>query len=499
MLARLFSFATIGLHSELVTVEIDVGKGMCGLTIVGLGDTAVQESKERIRSAIRNSGLKFPGAKKTTINLAPADIRKVGPRFDLPMAMGMLLASGELDLLPEDFSDTIFIGELALDGTLRHVSGVLPVTLAARENGMKRIVVPATNGPEAALVPGIEVVAAPSLAELLLILCGDKNPPAIPAPACAPRGFDDLVDFADVHGQESAKRALEIAAAGGHNVLMSGAPGAGKTLLAKAFRGILPPLTREEALEVTQIYSVADLLPRGVPLLEQRPFRCVHHTASGVSIVGGGKMPGPGEISLAHHGVLFLDELAEFPVQVLEVLRQPLEDRTITITRASGSVSFPANFILVAAMNPPEFSATSARAMRRKISAPLLDRFDLMIDVQPVDIEDIRKKKNRSSVTTADILSRVVRARQAQYQRLSGAGLHINAQMDVRSIEKLCPLDAASESLLVQAVRRLNLSMRAYHRMIKVARTIADLEGANAISQSHIAEALQYRQNVLSD
>ncbi len=499
MLARLNSFATIGLHSELVTVEIDVSKGMSGLTIVGLGDTAVQESKERIRSAIRNSGLKFPGAKKTTINLAPADIKKVGPRYDLPMAIGMLLASGALEMDPDSFADTLFIGELALDGTLRHVSGVLPVALAARKKGLKRIVVPATNGPEAALVPGIEVLAPESLAELLLILCHEKEPPHIAPPASAPMNLDDIVDFADVHGQESAKRALEIAAAGGHNVLMSGAPGAGKTLLAKAFRGILPPLTREEALEVTQIYSIADLLPRDIPLIERRPFRCVHHTASGVSIVGGGKMPGPGEISLAHHGVLFLDELAEFPVQVLEVLRQPLEDRTITITRASGSVSFPANFILVAAMNPPEFSAGSARTMQKKISAPLLDRFDLTIDVQPVDVEDIcrKKKQKQSLISSREILARVIGARERQQARFHHLGLQVNAQMDVRAVESLCPLDGPSQTLLLQAVRRLNLSMRGYHRMIKVSRTIADLEGSDAICQSHIAEALQYRQNVL--
>src|SRR3990167_6624329 len=395
MLARLNSFATIGLHSEIIRVETDVSKGMCGLTIVGLGDTSVQESKEPIRAAIRNSGMKFPGAKRTTINLAPADFKKVGPRFDLPMAVGMLLSSGALDMDPSCFDDTVFIGELALDGTLRHVSGVLPVAIAARNRGMKRIVVPATNGPEAALVPGIEVIAPESLAELLLILCREKEPPLIPPPASAPRNFEDLVDFADVHGQESAKRALEIAAAGGHNVLMSGAPGAGKTLLAKAFRGILPPLTREEALEVTQIYSVADLLPRDVPLLEQRPFRCVHHTASGVSIVGGGKMPGPGEISLAHHGVLFLDELAEFPVQVLEVLRQPLEDRCITINRAHGSVTYPANFVLVGAMNPPKYGG--AGKGQRRISAPFLDRIDLTIDVQPVDVEDLQKPRTDSA------------------------------------------------------------------------------------------------------
>ncbi len=502
MLARLTSFATIGLVSEQITVEVDSSPGMSGLTIVGLGDTAVQESKERIRAAVRHSGIKYPGARRVTVNLAPADVKKVGPRYDLPMALGILCAAGELDLDPHLFRETVFLGELALDGSLRHVSGVLPIALAARSHGMKRIVVPAANGPEAALVPGIEVIAVSHLTELLMVLRREKEAPNIPVPAAAPYALDaSIVDFACVRGQEAAKRALEIAAAGGHNVLMSGAPGAGKTLLAKALPGVLPPLTREEALEVTQIYSVADLLPRETPLLMRRPFRCVHHTASAVSIVGGGKIPGPGEISLAHHGVLFLDELAEFPAQVLEVIRQPLEDRTITITRVHGSVTYPANFILVAAMNPPDQHGASSRA-RRRISVPLLDRMDLMVDVQPVEVEDLQRRSGGE--TSEVVLTRVLAARAKQQQRFHASKeaqhvVHVNAQMDVRLLETHCSLTSACEELLAQAVRRLGLSARSYHRSIKVARTIADLEGSDAITPAHIAEALQYRQTSLLD
>lgn len=501
ILTQLVSFATIGIKSEKIIVEVGSIDGHVengtNMFIVGLGDTAVQESKQRVRMALRTSGYHFPTGKVITINLAPADIRKVGPRYDLPMALGLLIAHHLVDIPEERLESIAFLGELALNGSLRHVSGVLPAAIACAKYGIKTLVVPATNGPEAALIPGVEVIAPESLEELVSILQGERIPMPVLPPACSPApAAGSYTDFSDVRGQAQAKRALEIAAAGGHNVLMSGAPGSGKTLLARAFRGILPPLTQDEAIEVMQIYSVANLLPKDAPLVAERPFRLVHHTASGVSIVGGGQTPGPGEISLAHRGVLFLDELAEFPTQVLEVLRQPLEDRTITITRAQGSVTFPADFIMVAAMNPPKYSASSAQKISRRISAPLLDRIDLTIDVQPVPIVDLQKKNMERGDTSAQILARVVAARERQRARFKHLPIRTNKEMNVKQIDDLCPLDAASEKLLLRAVERMGLSARSYHRTIKVARTIADLANSEHIQTSHLAEALQYRQNI---
>ena len=499
MLTQLTSFANIGLKSERITVETGIGHGEFKFFIVGLGDTAVQESKHRVIHALRSAGCFIPTARIITVNLAPADIRKVGPRYDLPMALGLMLTLEHTYADDEYLQETAFLGELALDGTLRHISGVLPAAIACRQLGIKRLVVPFPNGPEAALIPGIEVIAPKSLQELVEILEGTKKAELVEPPAATPAiERNEPIDFSDIRGQDHAKRALEIAAAGGHNVLMSGTPGSGKTLLARAFRGILPPMTSEESIEVTQIYSVANLLPKDSPLLQERPFRLVHHTASGVSIVGGGKVPGPGEISLAHKGVLFLDELAEFPSQVLEVLRQPLEDRTITITRAQGSVTFPADFIMVAAMNPAQFSAGGQQRIQNRISAPLLDRIDLTISVQPVPIADLQKKPTSQTETSDTIRKRVACARKRQRERLAGMGITTNKEMNVKQIDKICLLNEASEKLLRQAVERLGLSARSYHRTIKVARTIADLADSDGIETAHVAEALQFRQSVLT-
>lgn len=491
MLAKLTSFANIGLSSERITVEIGSTPGESKIFIVGLADAAVQESKQRVRFALRASGYRLPSGKNTTVNLAPADVRKVGPRYDLPIALSVLVAYGLVDIPQERLDGMALLGELALDGSLRHVSGVLSAAIACRKHGISTLVVPAVNGAEAALIPGINVIAPATLQELVAIVTGERPPAPVAAPAASP-ALASGIDFADVRGQEHAKRALTIAAAGGHNVLLSGAPGSGKTLLAQALRGILPPLTHDESIEVTQIYSVANLLPPETPLLTQRPFRLVHHTASGVSIVGGGQTPGPGEISLAHRGVLFLDELAEFPAAVLEVLRQPLEDRRITITRAQGSVTFPADVLLVAAMNPPEYSAGNAVRIRNRISAPLLDRIDLTVDVRPVPIDELRSAPPPTA-TSAQLLDTVLAARERQRHRLKDTALLTNTEMGVRHLEQFCALDDTGERILKQAAERMHLSARGYHRMIKVARTIADLEGVERIAAGHIAEALQYR------
>lgn len=497
MLTQLTSFGMHGIGAQKITVEIGAPPGDGKMFIVGLGDTAVKESEQRVRLALRTSGHRFPTGRRITVNLAPATFRKAGPRYDLPIALGLLIISGALEIEEDRLKEMAFLGELALDGNVRHVSGVLSAAVACRNMGIRMLVVPAVDAAEASLIPNIEVLGVSHLTELVSILAGELSPAPI-LHKNQKKPDINVADFADVRGQQAAKRALEIAAAGGHNVLMSGAPGAGKTLLARALRGILPPMTTEEAIDVTQIYSVANLLPGDSPLIAERPFRVVHHTASAVSIVGGGQTPGPGEISLAHRGILFLDELAEFPAQVLEVLRQPLEDRTITITRAQGSVTFPADFTLVAAMNPPAFTGGPPRKLS-KISRPLLDRIDLTITVDPVEIADLQGSRPKDAETSAVIGRRVLAARGRQRKRFKDTNLVTNAAMDVRHIDRMCPLDKTCAELLRKAAEKLGLSARAYHRTIKVARTIADLAGSERIGKEHVAEALQYRQNVQED
>lgn len=497
MITQLTSFQTIGLHSTKITVEVGTRRGEAKTHIVGLGDTAVQESKQRVWMAIRSLNIQVSTCMVTTINLAPADVRKSGPRYDLPIVLGMLQSFGKLKLSKQQQESTAFLGELALDGSLRHVSGVVSAAIACKEHGITHLVVPAVNAAEAQAISGIEVLAVEHVRDIIEYYNNGTPLPAVQDTSSKKQDTNIRVaipDFADVRGQTLAKRALEIAAAGGHNVLLSGTPGSGKTLLARAFSGILPPLSEQETIEVTRMYSVANRLPQGHSLVTERPFRVVHHTASGVSIVGGGREPGPGEISLAHRGVLFLDELGEFPTQVLEVLRQPLEDRTITITRTNGSVTFPADFTLIAAMNPSKYSTNSRK--QPKVSAPLLDRIDLTIDVQPVDIADLKIRPKEQSETSASIQARVIQARSAQTKRLQQRGKLLNKEMSVKDINELCALNNECEALLHKAVQSLGLSVRAYHRTIKVARTIADLAEVKNIELSHIAEALQYRQKI---
>jgi magnesium chelatase family protein len=503
MLAKLRTMAVVGIDAHEITIEADVSEMLPSFTIVGLPDGAVRESKERVMSAIKNCGFEFP-ARKVTINMAPADMKKEGSAFDLPIAIGLLMASGQVAI--STTQNYLIVGELSLDGSVKRTKGMLSMAICARELGVQGMIVPRENADEAAVAEGLDIFAVDDLNQALDFLGGTISiaPCKIDLNDLFNRSREYTIDFRDVKGQEHVKRALMVAAAGGHNLLMSGAPGAGKSMVARRLVSVLPDLSLDEALETTKIHSVAGHLDKGTPLIATRPFRSPHHTISDAGLIGGGSYPRPGEVSLAHHGVLFLDELPEFQKNVLENLRQPLEDGRVTISRAAMSLSYPARFMLIAAMNPcPCGYSTDSRhectcrpdqiqKYMSKISGPLMDRIDIQINVPALTYDELAQKE--SGEDSASMRKKVVTARNIQLQRFCNERkIFCNAHMESKHLRKYCELDSASQNLLKTAIEKLGLSARAYDRILKVSRTIADLDGKESIESSHIAEAIQYR------